>query len=491
MKEIDDLQCLVGGSIPNASQRIKNSFFLKNNSWDDYSYRTTYELYFIDSEKKSIEIGFVKISRKNLEEKERPLENGILEPLDNNYFSLGQEETFYERLRDLPDNYGSLLLSYLNDISHSYGAWVSNKSEESLNISLMRDVTALDVVSYNRIFNGSNDKISYTVRFKYKNEDVVFTVDNSKPFKNSNIHTFIGNNGVGKTTVLKKLVEKIFENDFNCQLNMPDFSGVDHDGIEIPYIDRVLYASFSAFDNNLPNIPSGYKFDYLGLHDGSGGFKGPTELREEFEKAICKLIERADTEYLAKVFTPLLDVDYLREHINEILDNIKDISKIMSIYEKLSSGHRIIVHTLVLLMGKLRQGMITLFDEPETHLHPPLLGAFLQSLQIICNTYNGMIIFATHSPIILQEVLSSNVYILRRVDNEMLFNRPHVTTYGQNVSKLTRTAFGYQNVGFHNTINNLVSSKVITKDNINEFTDIGSEAKKVAWTQLYRAEDEQ
>ncbi|TKG16286.1 AAA family ATPase [Vibrio breoganii] len=487
----DDLKCHVGASLPNTSRRIKNSFFLISNSWDDYSYRTTYELYFIDNEKSTNKIGHIKISKQDLAEQEHALGYGVFDSLDNNYFSLGQEDSFYANLRELPDNYGELILSYLNDISYNYEIWIRHKEEASLSCSLMRDVTVLDIINFNRVFKGVDDKLDYVVKFNYKSESVVFTVDNSNPYRNSNIHALIGNNGVGKTTFLKNIAEKISSNDFYCQLNMQEVTENGQDGIDIPYIDRVLYASFSAFDNNLPKIRRGYRFDYLGLHDGSGGFKGPAELKEEFEVAISKLVERKDIDYLSQVFTPLLDVDYLEEHVRYILENIDDIPLIISAYDRLSSGHRIVIHTLVLLMDMLRQGVITLFDEPETHLHPPLLGAFLQSLQIICNTYNGLIIFATHSPIILQEVLSSNVYVLRRVDNEILFNRPHVTTYGQNLSKLTRTAFGYQNVGFHKEISRLVSSGVITKENIADFSEIGSEAKKLAWSQLYRIEDEQ
>ncbi|MFM2620889.1 AAA family ATPase [Vibrio owensii] len=486
-----DFICFVGSSIPDYQRRYKNSFFLKNNSWDDYSYRTTYELYFINEDKNYHKIGHVKVAKKGLSEGERPLSDGKLEVLDCNYFSLGQDKEFYEELRGLPKNYGGLFLSSLNDISFNYKLWVENDSESALTISLMRDVTALDVVSFNLVFNGKGEKISYTVKFNYDNEEIDFSVNHrDNIYNNSNIHALIGNNGVGKTTILKDLVKKIANNDFSCQLCIPELSDILSSELEIPYIDRVIYASFSAFDNNLPTIPKGYKYDYLGLHNDSDGFKSPSDLRGEFKFALEKLLERSDNEYLVKVFEPLTKVEYLHEHVNSILDNLENIDEIISIYSDLSSGHRIVIHTLVLLMSKLRQGMITLFDEPETHLHPPLLGAFLQSLQVICNTHNGMIIFATHSPIILQEVLSSNVYVLRRVDDAAIFDRPHVTTYGQNVSKLTRTAFGYQKVGFHRTISDLVLSNVITKDNIDNIDNIGSEARKLAWTQLYRNDDD-
>ncbi|QDO82407.1 ATP-binding protein [Shewanella psychropiezotolerans] len=481
------LNIYVGDAAPARTARLKESFFLKNNTWNDYSYKTTYTLFYIDKEKALSEIGTVKIAKPDLKHLERPLENGNVKISDNN-FSLGQDESYYSNLRGLPNKDGKKLLRILKDIAFDREIWIKNKASEVLNHSLLRDVTNLDVISYQTVFEDGEGKLDYCLTINTE-IPVSFPINHDLPFKNSNIHAVIGNNGVGKTTYLKEIAKKIVENKFDCKiLSRVNTDDVD-EGIDIDYIEKVLFISFSAFDNNIPEIKNKRRFDYLGLHDGVGGFKAPDVLSKEFSESLKSLINGKKLKYIKKVLKPLENVDYLGEHIDYFFENIEEQPKIVKMYTELSSGHRIVLHTLVLLMNSFHQGIVTLFDEPETHLHPPLLGAFLQSLQIICDTYNGLLILATHSPIILQEILTENVLVLRRLDNDVSYTRIDVVTYGQNVSKLTRTAFGYQNVGFHNTITELVKNKTLTKENISSYHRIGSEATKIAWSLLYGSDN--
>ncbi|MEZ8372622.1 AAA family ATPase [Vibrio splendidus] len=445
-------------------------------------------MYYIDKDKSLLEIGTVKIAKSDLKHLKRPLTNGYVKDMSTDYFSLGQDKSFYSALRDLPKSMGEKFLSMFNDVAFDREIWIKNQKNNALNDSLLRGITNLDVISYQRVFNGEQRKLDYCLTINNE-EPIHFQINHELPFKNSNIHAVIGNNGVGKTTFLKDLAKKIVRGDFECKIvSKVNIDELD-EGIEIDYIEKVLFVSFSAFDNNIPKVRNKYNFEYLGLHDGDGGFKGPDILSEEFSESLKNLINGKKLRYIKKVLKPLRSVDYLDKNIDYFFDNVEELPKIVKMYTELSSGHRIVLHTLVLLMDSLHQGVVTLFDEPETHLHPPLLGAFLQSLQIICDTYNGLLIFATHSPIILQEVLSGNVLVLRRLDDDVTISRSDVVTYGQNVSKLTRTAFGYQNVGFHSTIRELVENKTLTKDNISTYNNIGSEATKVAWSLLYGSED--
>ncbi|MEZ9200795.1 AAA family ATPase [Vibrio splendidus] len=485
---MEALKVYVGDVAPASIARLAESFFLRNSSWDDYSYETTYTLFYIDKEKELLEIGTVKIAKSDLKHYERPLANGYVEELSGKYFSLGQDKSYYSALRELPNKVGESLLAMLKDIAFDREVWIKNKTSEALCDSLQRNVTSLDIISYQMVFKGEKGKLDYCLTIN-KEKPVSFLINHDLPFKNSNIHAVIGNNGVGKTTYLKKIAKKIVAGEFDCKILSKVNTEYVDDGIDIDYIEKVLFVSFSAFDNNIPDIKNKYKFDYLGLHDGNGGFKDPDVLSKEFSESLNNLINGKQLKYIKKVLKPLKNVDYLGEHIDYFFEHTEELPKIVKMYTELSSGHRIVLHTLVLLMDTLHQGVVTLFDEPETHLHPPLLGAFLQSLQIICDTYNGLLIFATHSPIILQEVLTENVLVLRRSDNDVTYTRTDVVTYGQNVSKLTRTAFGYQNVGFHNTISELVENKILTKENISTYDRIGSEATKIAWSLLYGSDD--
>ena len=46
-----------------------------------------------------------------------------------------------------------------------------------------------------------------------------------------------------------------------------------------------------------------------------------------------------------------------------------------TLFSKLSSGHQVIVLTLVQLIEKITERTLVILDEPENHLHPPLLFA--------------------------------------------------------------------------------------------------------------------
>jgi len=75
---------------------------------------------------------------------------------------------------------------------------------------------------------------------------------------------------------------------------------------------------------------------------------------------------------------------------------------------KLSSGHAIVLLTITRLV-ELDERSLVLIDEPEVHLHPPLLSAFVRALSDLLIELNGVAIVATHSPVMAHNecVLSS------------------------------------------------------------------------------------
>jgi predicted ATP-dependent endonuclease of OLD family len=83
-------------------------------------------------------------------------------------------------------------------------------------------------------------------------------------------------------------------------------------------------------------------------------------------------------------------------------------------------------------------------DEPETHLHPPLLSAFIRALSDLLVDRNGVAIIATHLPVVLQEVPRTCVWKLRRSGSLLTAAPPEIETFGENVGVLTREAFGLE-----------------------------------------------
>lgn len=53
---------------------------------------------------------------------------------------------------------------------------------------------------------------------------------------------------------------------------------------------------------------------------------------------------------------------------------------IKSIFSNLSSGHKVTLLIITRCVDKLEERSILFLDEPENHLHPPLLSAFVRAL---------------------------------------------------------------------------------------------------------------
>jgi len=110
----------------------------------------------------------------------------------------------------------------------------------------------------------------------------------------------------------------------------------------------------------------------------------------------------------------------------------------------MSSGHAIVLLTITKLVARLEEKTLVLFDEPESHLHPPLLSALVRSLSELLYDRNAVAIIATHSPVVLQEIPKSCVWKINRVGLASSSSRPESETFGENVGLLTRDVFGLE-----------------------------------------------
>ena len=111
---------------------------------------------------------------------------------------------------------------------------------------------------------------------------------------------------------------------------------------------------------------------------------------------------------------------------------------------KMSSGHAIVLLTMTKLVETVEEKTLILMDEPECHLHPPLLSAFTRALSDLLLKKNAVAIIATHSPVILQEVPKSCVWNIRRSGDLNSFERLENETFGENTGVLTREVFGLE-----------------------------------------------
>ena len=166
---------------------------------------------------------------------------------------------------------------------------------------------------------------------------------------------------------------------------------------------------------------------------------------------------------------------------------------IKEIFARLSSGHQVIALTLVQLIGQITERSLVVLDEPENHLHPPLLAAFIRALSELLIDRNGVAIIATHSPVVLQEVPKSCVWKINRNGEEVRANRLEVESFGATIGTLTREVFGLEvsKSGFHKMIHEEVEKGMSYEEIIDRFNnELGDEAKYLLRTLLALKEGE-
>jgi predicted ATP-dependent endonuclease of OLD family len=127
------------------------------------------------------------------------------------------------------------------------------------------------------------------------------------------------------------------------------------------------------------------------------------------------------------------------------------LQSVRPVLKGMSSGHAIVLLTITRLVATVEEKTLILMDEPESHLHPPLLSAFIRALADLLIEQNGVAIIATHSPVVLQEIPRTSVWKIYRTGSSVTSKRPDNETFGENVGVLTSEVFSLEveRSGFH------------------------------------------
>ena len=480
-----------------------NTCYLIVSNWNDYSFVTTFALSLHDEEGNHHEIGNVRIGFVGQTEKTATYEklDKIFEhELPANFFSLGMHPEYYDNLYKLKNKLGEELLNALKDVVFSQKNLDLAEDESVFSIALLRDTSITAVKGkYTRILNGNPELTKFDFAFSpadnmFGGKNIIFNVEDES-IPSTNIHAIIGKNGTGKTTFFNKMVEAIIEpkEDSGKVIDLNLFS--PDSPIDKNYFSSLTSISFSAFDTFIPpkersNPAKGTCYSYVGLKapGNNGTLKTLDELREDMcermldcfhypkNKKLQRFshaIELLSSDQNIKSFNLYQFYDeYLAlksEHYpTKKLDNSISLAEvdfrkicIDNFLEKLpqmSSGHAIVLLSTLSLIATVDDKSLVLIDEPESHLHPPLLSAFIRTLSWLLYEVNGVSIIATHSPVVLQEVPSSCVWKIMRSESEGVISRPSIETFGENVGILTREVFGLEvdNSGFITVLKDLV-----------------------------------
>ncbi len=492
------------------------SAYLNRDQWDDWGkYCTQFYLTVVDQDGEQHGIGLVKIGQRGLKPHSgsedlppghrKPDVPSAFEQLDDDFFSVGQDDEYYANLGALGDTIRERILTCLRDVAWDKECWKWAQDEYVMEESLLRSVTRSTVEGqFRRMAHGdarvTRYDFAYTPPKRLGDGAPPFTLDFSVDPKSpipTNVHVLIGRNGVGKTRLLSLMTKALVAKGASArQSGKFEFTEFRDQGGTFA---NVVAVSFSAFDEAdlLPDRnpePDSLGFSYIGLRGWTSESpsasikpKSPNILASEFVDSLKECRIGARRRRWANAITtlqsdPVFNAAQLTSMIEVNLSKREEREEVLRTFKALSSGHKIVLLTLTRLVEKVEERTLVLIDEPEAHLHPPLLSAMTRAISELMVKRNGVAIVATHSPVILQEVPKSCVWILDRMLTISKAERPSIETFAESVGILSREVFQLElsKSGYHQLLGELRRKSASYEDALDQLEgQLGAEGKAV------------
>lgn len=451
------------GQVP--SQGI-NTVFLRVDHWNDYSFVTMFQVTAYDENGIKHELGNIKIGFKGQTTRTSTYATigDVFDLLSTEYFSVGLDIDYYFILsRNISEVFRINYLTALRDIVYDDAVLNAALEEDVFQISHLRSMSITTVRDqFRRVLSGGVPLTNFSFRFtqdanaKRAGYQLDFDVKaGSTP--STNIHAIIGRNGVGKTTLMNNMTKAIVESgqiDSRFEETAQRFTAQP---IRNDYFSSLISVSFNAFDpfnppEEQPDPSQGTCYFYVGLKsyaDDSGALlKSQNDLAGELIESLslCLSEEVRGQRWLETIRSLESDDNFAEMGLGQlhVLRDEELAAEVRSLLRRMSSGHAIVLLTVTKLVARVDEKTLVLFDEPESHLHPPLLSALIRSLSQLLTDRNAVAIIATHSPVVLQEIPRSCVWKITRSGVASERQRPEIETFGENVGLLTREVFGLE-----------------------------------------------
>ncbi len=413
------------------------AFKLEERIWDDYGCKTRYFLKYFQAPNECEYIGMVKIMNRDNDVTYGTIESGITN-LQQNFCSLGQELAYYRKIKDiLGPEYRNFLLAFRDAACFSK---ICDEFQETsiFRLSLIRDSSAdkaLQMARYVLAGYSESEKFDFIFKAKipYYEQDLLsirFNFEQIDHPRNLNrIVALIGNNGVGKTTVLSQLAECLVKNE------------VERFSPHPPLFTKVIATSYSIFDKFFNIESSSFNYVYCGIQHKEGRIMTEREILERTLRSL-KQIEKLGRE---KALYESLGLLFDKGMVDLLIGDLWEIyyDAFSDLYPKLSSGQSMLMNMIIEIVANIRINSLLLLDEPEIHLHPKGITQIIEIINYICNKYQSCCIMATHSSLIIQELLSRNVIIVdTEEDGSPIVRDMRIESFGENLTTITEDVFG-------------------------------------------------
>lgn len=434
---------------PLVPEPIYPCIVLERDSWNDYSYYTTFSAELRKSPVDVVALGGVKIMQAGQPEgfEARPFNdvpNGDRIPADllTTVCSLSSMSEYYDRLANVDPHVARDVLQTLRDAAYLRPIRDQFQLQQCFKVSLLRDSSARELLDSAGARFGAEGQFvgKFLVSILLENAAAPHTFQFDFDPHNGvsrRIHSIVGLNGVGKTQVMARLAMLLSR--FSREAMQENRSTLQSGDVlnPVPSIYIVVAVSFSAFDEfERPTHKQGeqFKYSYCGLQSLRGRLKSKEDLLAEIKAMISADMPQEKRVLLKRVLRNLVRVDDLEAFVDEPEAHA-------ALYERLSAGQRLALNCICHILAKIGPRTLVLFDEPELHLHPQLLTGLISALAEILADQDSFAIVATHSPLVVQQLPKECVHVIRRDRMVPMVLRPTFQTFGESISEITRFVF--------------------------------------------------
>jgi predicted ATPase len=414
-------------------------------SWNDYGVISIFTLVYHDKNGESLQIGSLKIIHDTADVTLTEMEDRFFH-LSDKFCSLsGTPEYYFSLQRNFNENGMISILYALQDAAYFSDIGDEWESKTNFKHSLIRENSAERMLRELKPVLKGHDLTSihsFSYRFQPAFADapikVDFHFDNSNPLANR-IFAIIGKNGTGKTQLLNALPNSLAHN------SVRDFYG------KVPLFTKIIAVSYSVFDTfKIPKKNATFNYVYCGLKDQDGDMRSNKGLTISFHNNWKKIDDMRRTRRWRDILVNVIEEEIVNQFILDSEDYDRDlevsIQGFHSIKDKLSSGQSILLYIITQVIANIRLDSLIIYDEPETHLHPNAIVELMNSIYELVNEFESYCLIGTHSPLVIRELLSKNVYVMQRDGNVPSLRRIGIESFGENLGVLNDEVFGDRQV---------------------------------------------
>lgn len=414
-----------------------------NDDWNDYTYRTWFCLYYYAENGTQNKIGELKLMCRGKNNTFGALNKVFDGNLGKDYCSVGIDPSYYSNIYDLFKDTPIInqLLENLRDCAYNSNIYEAFAEDDCFKTSLLREDSssqAINEAPY--LLSGKDKAAAYSFHVHFSPEYLqgsfaewhVKLLYDALPFMR--MVGLIGNNGVGKTQMLKTLVQSLI-----CE---------DSPSNSKPMFRSCLAISSTPFDG-YDKIKADQ--DRISFHNFSVE-QDSYRTKDKIRQCIYEIFDRPliYQKSMAQLYKEALD-DMLGGTIGNILEQTEDPGKyrlnedgLQTQISIMSSGQLHIFNLLTFIYSHIKLSSLLVVDEPEVHLHPQFVVVFMAMLGKILARFRSFAVIATHSPLVVREIVGENVYLMKTVDGDIPYvGKVSFETFGADASELYRNIFHY------------------------------------------------